>query len=90
MQTSIDAIYENGVFRPLAKLDLPEGSQVRLIVEQSDGRADRPMPDWPRFTPPDLHLADPTVDRAEILAILAKIPGSVVDELREERRGRIG
>lgn len=28
----IEAIYENGVFRPLEKVDLKEGEKVRIII----------------------------------------------------------
>jgi len=31
--TTIQAIYENGVFRPLGPVDLPEGSAVQVVVE---------------------------------------------------------
>ncbi len=37
MSDSIRAIYENGVFKPLDALSLPEHKQVRLTVE-ADGR----------------------------------------------------
>lgn len=33
---SIHAIYENGVFRPLEPVDLPEHSHVRLSPEPED------------------------------------------------------
>ena len=33
MSMIIDAIYENGVLRPLGSLDLAEHQQVRLIVD---------------------------------------------------------
>lgn len=33
MQQTLDAIYENGVFRPLESPEIPDGQQVRLIVE---------------------------------------------------------
>ena len=33
MSQTIRAIYENGVFKPLETLDLPESEQVRLTVE---------------------------------------------------------
>ncbi|MEA5506215.1 antitoxin family protein [Halotia wernerae UHCC 0503] len=35
MQT-LKAIYENGVFRPLEKLELAEGQSVQLIVDTSN------------------------------------------------------
>ncbi len=33
MQQILDAIYENGVFRPLKPLEMSEGQQVRLVIE---------------------------------------------------------
>ncbi len=29
----IEAVYENGVFRPVEKIDLPSGERVKLIVK---------------------------------------------------------
>ena len=33
MRETIDAIYENGVLRPLRRLSMPDGQRVRLSVE---------------------------------------------------------
>jgi predicted DNA-binding antitoxin AbrB/MazE fold protein len=33
MKESIEAIYQQGVFRPLRHLEIPEGQHVRLVVE---------------------------------------------------------
>ncbi len=30
--TTIDAVYQNGVFRPASAPDLPEGTAVRIVV----------------------------------------------------------
>ena len=35
MSHDVDAIYDQGVFRPLQPLVLPEGTQVHLHVEES-------------------------------------------------------
>lgn len=35
MSYAVEAIYENGVLRPLGKLDLGEHQQVHLIIEAS-------------------------------------------------------
>jgi hypothetical protein len=88
MQTQIDAIFEDGVLKPVVKLDLPEHARVHVVVSTADTNAPpgRPLPGWPRYTPADLHLADPSVSIEEVRAALAKIPGSMVDELREMRR----
>src|SRR5262249_46504034 len=32
MSQMIDAIYENGIFRPLSPVDLPEGTRVRIAA----------------------------------------------------------
>jgi predicted DNA-binding antitoxin AbrB/MazE fold protein len=36
MKESIEAIYENGVLRPLEKLSILEGQKIRIIVERDD------------------------------------------------------
>jgi predicted DNA-binding antitoxin AbrB/MazE fold protein len=33
MSQTIEAIYENGLFKPLAPVDLPDGTRVRVEVE---------------------------------------------------------
>jgi len=35
MEKVIEAIYENGVFKPLEKVDLKEGEKVKIKVERS-------------------------------------------------------
>uniref|UniRef100_A0A7C3UBD3 Antitoxin n=2 Tax=Geoglobus ahangari TaxID=113653 RepID=A0A7C3UBD3_9EURY len=34
MPKIIEAVYENGVFKPLEKVDLKEGEKVRLKIEE--------------------------------------------------------
>lgn len=33
MKQFVEAVYENGVFRPLAPLDLPSGERVRVEID---------------------------------------------------------
>ena len=40
MRETIDAIYENGVLRPLHKLSMLEGQKIRIVVEK-DTTVDR-------------------------------------------------
>jgi hypothetical protein len=89
MQTKIDAIFEDGVLKPLAKLDLPEHVKVQLILKCNGEAEPQLLLDWPRSIPADLHLADPKIDRSDVEAALAKIPCSVVNELRRQREGRL-
>jgi predicted DNA-binding antitoxin AbrB/MazE fold protein len=88
MHRQVDAIYEDGVLKPLTKLELPEHSRVQLTVQANDQREARLLPEWPRHRPADMHLANPVVNRAAVLAELAKISGSVVEEFRQQREGR--
>lgn len=37
MSQTIEAIYENGAFRPLAPVDLPEGTRARVEPEPETG-----------------------------------------------------
>lgn len=37
MKTTIDAIFENGVFRPLMPPEIPQGKQVKLEIDIPDG-----------------------------------------------------
>ncbi|MFN7945614.1 MAG: antitoxin family protein [Blastocatellia bacterium] len=44
MSESVEAVYENGVFRPLSRIILPEGERVHLTIVSS---ADQPCdPAW--------------------------------------------
>jgi predicted DNA-binding antitoxin AbrB/MazE fold protein len=51
MTTTVEAIYENGVFRPLAAIPLREHAAVRLVVhsvEDAPKSTDLEKPDWHR------------------------------------------
>jgi hypothetical protein len=53
--STIHAIYENGVFRPITPVELPEGSKV--TIEPVVGPAPRPQPSDPEFAHLDPGLA---------------------------------
>jgi predicted DNA-binding antitoxin AbrB/MazE fold protein len=42
MALVIEAVYEDGVLKPVGKLDLPEGCRVRLIVAPLDQEGEPP------------------------------------------------
>jgi predicted DNA-binding antitoxin AbrB/MazE fold protein len=35
MAKVIEAVYENGVFRPLGKVELKEGEKVKIVIKKS-------------------------------------------------------
>jgi predicted DNA-binding antitoxin AbrB/MazE fold protein len=82
--TQFDAIYENGVLRPLNPVDLPEHERLSVIVNRpADPLAD--VLDW------DAHeLAstegDESISLEDVQAALSKIPGSMADVVSRTQR----
>jgi len=72
--TQVDAIYQNGVFKPLQDVELPENQRVRLSVqpvEVNDVRA------W---------LARVQEHRQRIIAERGYFPDSTLDIAEDRRR----
>ena len=84
--TQFDAVYENGVLRPLNPVDLPEHERLSVVVNRpADPLAD--LVDW------DAHeLAategDESISLEDVQAALSKIPGSMADVVSKERDER--
>ena len=84
--TQFDAIYENGVLRPLNPVDLPEHERLSVIVNRpADPLTD--VLDW------DAHeLAategDERVSLEDVQRGLSKIPGSMADVVSADRDER--
>ena len=84
--TQFDAVYENGVLRPLNPVDLPEHERLSVVVNRpADPLAD--LVDW------DAHeLAategDESISLEDVQAALSKIPGSMADVVSAERDER--
>jgi predicted DNA-binding antitoxin AbrB/MazE fold protein len=81
-----DAVYENGVLRPLNPVDLPEHERLSVIVNRpADPLAD--VLDW------DAHEmaateGDESISLEDVQAALSKIPGSMADVVSAERDER--
>ena len=84
MTRSLQAVYEGGVLRLLEPLSLAEHQQVTITVsDQSDE-------DWhdPSFLRYLETQADDSIDINQVRSGLSKIPGSLVEDLRNERDER--
>ncbi|MGH9942150.1 MAG: antitoxin family protein [Pyrinomonadaceae bacterium] len=46
MSEAVEAIFENGVFRPLRPINLEEGERVQPTVTSADNRGDDPAADF--------------------------------------------
>jgi predicted DNA-binding antitoxin AbrB/MazE fold protein len=81
MTRRLQAIYERGVLRPLEPLLLPEHQRVTVTVtdrEDEDGSDVKFL----RYLEDQ---ADDSVTLEAVRAALSKIPGSLVDDFRQER-----
>ena len=79
MTRSLQAVYENGVLRPLEPLALKEHQQVTVTVSDQEG-------DWLdtaflRYLEAE---ADESVTLEQVRSALAKIPGSMVEDFLRE------
>lgn len=78
-----DAIYENGVFKPLTPLSLPENQRVTLVVHCEDGEPSTAIDSWLI-----VQDGDPTITLEEVHKALSSIPGSLSDEVIRQRDER--
>jgi predicted DNA-binding antitoxin AbrB/MazE fold protein len=84
--TQFDAIYENGVLRPLTPVDLPQRELLSVVVKRTtDPLAD--VLDWDAH---ELAAAegDESVSLEEVRRALSRIPGSMADVVSAEREER--
>ena len=66
--STIEVIYENGVFRPLSRVELPEGARAEVIIGQAD------LLPVQENQPAHTDAAQPTVGE-ELVALLDQIAG---------------
>ena len=90
MPLQVDAVYENGVLRPLQPLDLKEHEQVVVSVFKAArtlGRSSLDVEFIERIKR-GLEDAEPAPSLEEVRRRLAKIPGSMAAEIIAERGDR--
>jgi predicted DNA-binding antitoxin AbrB/MazE fold protein len=81
MKQAFEAIYENGMLRPLEPLDLPEQERVSVTVESNSDEEwlDHDAVAWA------MQEGDPALNLDDVRARLAKIAGSLSDVVIAER-----
>ena len=81
MKQRFDAVYENGLIRPLQPLNLPDHLRVSVTVESgtSDDWLDQDALDWTR------QEGDPSISLDDVRKRLAKIKGSLSEAVIAER-----
>ena len=81
----MEAVYENGVLRPLEPVSLAESQRVKLTISDvSNGNAERDLDLMERAKTEVAALKRvPTIE--EVRSALASIPGSLSDDVTAER-----
>ena len=81
MKHDLNAIYENGVLRPLEPLDLAEHAQVHVTVSSQGDEdwRDHDALDWAQ------REGDPTISLVDVRARLSRIKGSLAESIIAER-----
>ncbi len=87
MPLQVDAVYENGVLRPLQPLDLREHEQVIVSVVKATNRSHLDAEYLDKIKS-ELANAEAVSDLEEVRRRLAKIPGSMAAEINAERGER--
>jgi predicted DNA-binding antitoxin AbrB/MazE fold protein len=84
MFSQIEAIYENGVLRPLEPLALTENEHVKVTVARTEDQ------DWldADFMDACAADADPSITLQQVRGSLAKIRGSMDEAIQADRGDR--
>jgi predicted DNA-binding antitoxin AbrB/MazE fold protein len=89
MALQVDAVYENGVLRPLQPLDLNEHEHVVVSVVKAEGASKGPRLAVEYIERLKRELGDdPIPSLEEVRERLSKIPGSMADEIIAQRGER--
>lgn len=81
----IEAIYENGILRPLKPLELAEQQRVRITIDNDDPLADLVDTEYEEWCARESKDA-PSIEQAR--EILSKVRGSLSDVIISERDQR--
>src|SRR6266851_6637134 len=83
MSRTVQAVYENGAFRPLEPIACQEQKRVVLTVENATAVEENVLDQ--EFLAYCETQADDSVSLEAVRQALAKIPGSLADDIRAER-----
>lgn len=86
MPKTLQAVYENGVLRPLEPLPLKEHQRVTVSVcDPAERWLDQ---EYMEKVKQDVGASGPAPSLEEIRRALSKIPGKLSDDIRAERESR--
>ena len=88
MDRTLEAVYENGVLRPIVPLVLPEHQRVQVTIEEILLPPDQEVLDSDYIRSLD-QMEIPDVGLDEVRRALSTIPGTLTADFIEEREERL-
>jgi len=90
MPMQVEAVYENGVLKPLRPLALAEHQHVTVFISEATKSAGRTRPDaaYVENLRKELERMGPPPGLGEVRRRLSKIPGSMTQDFIAERGDR--
>jgi predicted DNA-binding antitoxin AbrB/MazE fold protein len=88
MPLQVEAVYENGVLRPLQPLDLKEHEHVIVSVSGTSPTRSTLATEYIEKIKQQVDAEGPAPGLAEVQSRLAKIPGSMAELIIAERGDR--
>ena len=90
MTQRVDAVFENGVLRPLAEVSLAESQRVTLTISDADSSQTNParQDDFLERLRAELATLEHLPTLEEVQQALSKIPGSMEEDFDAEREER--
>jgi predicted DNA-binding antitoxin AbrB/MazE fold protein len=88
LKQQVDAIYENGVLKPLTPVDLAEHERVSLVIRAKGDDDEDEDADSDDYMPLIAEEGDPNIRWEEVQRITAKWPGSFAEDIDHEREER--
>jgi predicted DNA-binding antitoxin AbrB/MazE fold protein len=90
MQMQVDAVYQNGMLKPLQPLDLAENERVVVTINQESigPGLGQPDDDFVQGLRRRLAQAEPAPGLEEVRRRLSRIPGSLTADFIAEREDR--
>jgi len=85
MSLRVEAVYENGVLRPLQPLDLSEHEHVIVNVLKSEAETSQLDVEYIERIREECRRSGPAPSLQEVRARLAKIPGSMAADIIADR-----
>jgi predicted DNA-binding antitoxin AbrB/MazE fold protein len=89
MNRQVDAVYENGVLRPLEPLPLKEHQKVSVTVSDTEDSPGSMIDDaFVESARKEIRHADHIPSLEEVRGILSRIPGSLAADIGGQREDR--